>query len=87
MAERLEYRVVWKREGQGRKRKIYQTLAGAQEFMRDVLTDEGDESSERWDDATFARMTAPFEEQPRLESRPVGLWSPHPASQPTKGTK
>lgn len=82
--ERVEYRVTWKRVGQQRKRKTYQTLRGATDFMRDVLTDECDEATERWDDATVERMTAPFTEAPRLEVRPVGAWTDLPDSEETE---
>lgn len=61
-----EYCVTWKREGQPRKRKIYQTRKSAEESLEP-------------DGEQFRRMTAPstapFEDEPRLEVRDVGEWS------------
>lgn len=70
-----EYRVVWKRVGQARRRKIYQTLKAAEDFMRWLGSDdetplpEGDYERE-----VAERMCAPFTENPTLESREVGEW-------------
>jgi hypothetical protein len=67
-----EYRVTWKREGQSRKRKIYQTRKGAEWFMHFAL--DPDVGGYDPDGEQFRRMTAPFEEEPTLQVRKVGLW-------------
>lgn len=71
-----EYRVIWKREGQPRRRKLYQTERGAKEFMALLTDDPGElpEDDGAWDSEHYKRMTAPFEEAPMLESRDVGEW-------------
>lgn len=74
----VEYQVVWKRECQPRRRKIYQTRQGAENFLRSVLLssdrDEPPEEEPSWMRQDWERMTAPFTEGPTLESREVGGW-------------
>lgn len=89
-----EYRVQWKRKGQSRKRKIYQTRGGAEEFMKDGLRDleeaanEDGEGRPLYPDAQWERMAAPFVEGPTLQEREVGDWhnvegAPDPAAMST----
>jgi hypothetical protein len=81
MAENgLEFRVVWKREGQSRKRKLYQTRAAAESFVHLLRTSSSEEPPYDYDgsigypDGQWERMTATLVEGPVLESRPVGEW-------------
>lgn len=74
-----EYRVVWKREGQARRRKIYQTKRAAEEFIRVLDNVEEDyfghdEPMGAETKAEWERRHAPFTEGPLLESREVGEW-------------
>jgi hypothetical protein len=94
MAEKLrgprgrEYRVVWKRVGQPRRRRIYQTRAGADallDLLRNSHPDEPPaevghvvgETGVDWSESEleqWERMSAPFEEEPTRESREVSEW-------------
>lgn len=108
MAERLEYRVVWKRSGQHRKSKRFATLKAAErrvrllgpepwtafdrdpdepwccnldnrqcacdgETLREKLLRQRAEGNGHGDDS--GGMPAVVEI--RIESRPMGAWSPH----------
>lgn len=85
----FEYRVVWKRVGRSRRARIYQTRSAAESLLDVLRTSHPDEPPEDvghvvgetavdWTDAElerWERMTAPFVEPPKLQSRPVGIWT------------
>ncbi len=79
MSAREEFRITWKRRGKARRRRFYQTRAGAEEFLELLESSHPEEPPEcgpESDPERWERMTAAFEEPPKLEVRAVGPWKP-----------
>ena len=78
---RVEYRVTWQRAGKSRRRAIYQTLKGAEDKVRalkwsDAIKDETPiDAADDYFQRQFASMP-PLLEDPYIETRSVGEWSP-----------
>lgn len=67
MVVRYEYRVVWQRQGQAKKRFLYQTLQGAERCAKRQIT-----AAQEMDWLPF--KLAPLIYEPIIESREVGEW-------------
>lgn len=79
MAERVEYRVCWQREGMSRRRAIYQTRRGAEEKVEALLwSDEAGDPDDPYE-REFADIP-PLAGGPHIEAREVGEWNPLPAN-------
>jgi hypothetical protein len=75
-----EYRVVWRRERDERKRtRLYQTLRGAQDFAGFLEGPPTDDGLADWQIEHFAEMGDPTEV--RIERRNVGDWVPTEGSE------
>jgi hypothetical protein len=69
---RAEYRVIWRREGKSSRRRIFQTLPGAENFAALVSV-----PNDEIDDETFWTMPELIY-GPVIETREVGEWGPMP---------
>ncbi len=75
MAQRVEYRVVWKREGRQRSVRIYQSWSSAYRKAQGILALDAVKA-----ETTFHTLPD-LEERPTIQTRPVGDWSEYTASE------
>lgn len=69
MSQRVEFRVIWKREGRRQSTRIYQSWDAAYKKAQGVLALEAVKA-----ETEFAAMPD-LEQRPVIETRPVGDWS------------
>ena len=84
MSQRMEFRVVWKREGRRQSTRIYQGWSSAYRKAQGVLAMEAVK-----DETTYETMPD-LEERPVIQQRTVGDWEPSPlgvVSEPSDYTK
>src|SRR5580693_8435679 len=83
MAQRSEYRVVWKREGRNQTTRIYQSHDSAYRKAQGIL---GLEAVK--DETSFASLPD-LEGPPVIQCRPVGDWVPveHQTTEASEGAK
>ncbi len=68
MAQRIEYRVVWKREGRQRSTRIYQSWSSAYRKAQGILALDAVKAE------TSFHTLPDLEERPTIQTRPVGDW-------------